>query len=219
MVSSVQNGCIPVHYTIHGLLDNNIYYFEDSGINCIVDPTRDAEYLMNTFGIEKLDYIIITHAHWDHCGAAKDLREITKAKVVASAIDTPAIEGTVTLGKAHRRYVPCPVDIQISDGDKVKVGSLELEAILTPGHTPGCMCFFVASHDNNAESSIHAPVMFSGDTLFYDTHGRTDFEGGSPEDMEHSLKRLSTYPEDTIVLPGHGRFTTIGAEKKWILQQ
>ena len=216
MISSVLKGCIPVHYTIHGLLDNNVYYFEDNGVNCIVDPTRDAEYLMNTFGIEKLDYVIITHGHWDHCGAANDLRKITNAKVIASAIDAPVIEGTVTLGKKHRRYIPCPVDIKLNDKDTIQIGSIALEAILTPGHTPGSMCLYTSSTSVSDDSLPKAPIMFSGDTLFYQTHGRTDFEGGSPEDMVLSLRRLATYPDNTIVLPGHGRFTSIGAEKTWI---
>ena len=109
------------------------------------------------------------------------------------------------------RAEPCPVDVWLNDGDTVEIGACTWQAMLTPGHTEGSMCFYLDSeHVPNASGK---PMLVSGDTLFNGTIGRTDFEGGSIQDMARSMRKLAKLPDETIVLPGHDQITSIGAER------
>ena len=99
----------------------------------------------------------------------------------------------------------------MKDGDKVQVGGMEWKVIATPGHTKGGICLYLDPECTGNPAA--APVLVSGDTLFCGTVGRTDFIGGSMDDMRRSLKRLAQLPDDTVVLPGHNALTTIGAER------
>ena len=110
----------------------------------------------------------------------------------------------------HR--ITCPVDQTVEDGDVIEIGNMKWQVMVTPGHTPGGICLFLEPNEGQDGS----PILISGDTLFAGTHGRVDFEGGSLEDMRESLKRLSTLPPETIVLPGHNNLTTIGREQGWL---
>ena len=98
------------------------------------------------------------------------------------------------------------MDILLKDGDKVEFGKSFLEVIATPGHTPGSICLY----------SKEKKWIFTGDTLFENARGRTDFPGGNELLINKSLKKLSQLPPDTKVFPGHGSFTTIEKEKSWI---
>ena len=143
-------------------------------------------------------------------GAAAALREATGAPVYASAIDAPNVENppSMSLGRTD----PCTVDVRVSHGDVLRVGDMEWKALVTPGHTPGSMCLFcIPQFGNHAEG---LPVLVSGDTLFAGTVGRTDFPGGSMDEMRASVKRLAKLPDDVAVLPGHNSLTTIGAERR-----
>lgn len=160
----------------------------------LIDPVReqyerDME-LINELGI-KLKYTLETHAHADHITAADQIRKETGAKAVA--------------GKESG--VDC-ADILVGEADTLEFGGLTIKVIATPGHTKGCISYFING------------LVFTGDTLFIRGTGRTDFQGGSARDLFNSVtKRLFSLPDETVVYPGHdykGRTaSTIAEEKKF----
>lgn len=153
-----------------------------------------------------VEYLILTHGHGDHIGGVESfLKEFPSAKLVASANEKQVLEdpnlnmSTYTCG----RPVILKADQYVSDGETIKVGNMELHFIQTPGHTPGGMCILVDD------------VLFSGDTLFEQSIGRTDFPGSSYEAIKDSIRnKLFQLPDNTSVLPGHMGPTTIGFEKE-----
>jgi glyoxylase-like metal-dependent hydrolase (beta-lactamase superfamily II) len=213
MAFRIDGACVPIEVLVMGMIDNNVYIIGDGEGCFVVDPTCEAQRILAAVGERRVHAIVLTHAHWDHVGAAAELRAATGATVVASEVDAPVIEGGKVLGPNHRRFKCCPVDRVVSEGDVVEIGGTEWKVIATPGHTPGSMCLFL---DSEGGTEAGSPVLVAGDTLFRGAHGRTDFEGGSPADMSASLKRLAQLPGETIVLPGHNGMTTIDAEAGWM---
>lgn len=208
---TVNGLCVDVRFLVMGPLENNVYIISDSEGTFVVDPSQDADKILAALDETKLDAIVITHAHWDHMGAAAQLREATGAPVIASVADAPLIEHPVDTGTS-RIADPCTVDRTVSNGDIVRVGNMEWKVIETPGHSKGSMCLFCIPQFGNHPGGL--PVLVSGDTLFAGTTGRTDFEGGSISDMAASMKKLAALPDDTAVLPGHNSLTTIGGERR-----
>lgn len=153
-----------------------------------------------------LEYIILTHAHGDHMGGVQDIqKEFPDAKLVACIHDKALLEDA-KLNMSTMVYgypVAFSADLYVADGETMKVGDLELKFLHTPGHTPGGMCILAED------------VLFSGDTLFEQSIGRTDFPGSSYQDILKSIhEKLFVLPDDTKVLPGHMGPTTIGYEKE-----
>lgn len=211
----VEGACIDIEFLVLGPIANNTFIISDDSSVIVVDPSADAPRIVNALGGRKLDAIFITHHHEDHTAALKELKDLTGAPVYASRIDTPIIENQPN--KTGYIYAEsCPVDHQLNDKDVVKIGSMRWKVIHTPGHTPGSICFFLASEDG---TYIERPnVLVSGDTLFCASIGRTDFPGGNMGQMRASLKRLSKLPDDTLVLPGHESLTTIGTEQNRVFR-
>ena len=202
---------LAVKVLVMGPIENNVYIIDDGATTFVVDPTCQPEDILKALEGRTVDSIVLTHFHWDHVGAAKALRDATGARVVASAVDAPVIRGERKLDPSHRPFEPCPIDLEVSDGDIVSIGAMRWKVLLTPGHTPGSMCLFL--EDGGLDK---APTLISGDTLFAGAHGRTDFVGGDPADMRVSLARLAQLPDNTVVLPGHNNPTTIAREKRWM---
>ncbi len=156
-------------------------------------------------------YLVHTHAHFDHIADVGTLRDRTKAPALLHPDDLPIYEAQPELARMfHIPDVPeiVKLDGDLRDGDRLKIGSVTIEVLHTPGHTPGSVCFAV--EDGKAPAQL-----LTGDTLFAGAIGRWDLGGTSMEDIVHSINtKLMDYPDDTLVIPGHGAFTTIGFERE-----
>lgn len=173
----------------------------------IIDPGAEAKTILEMVAREKIkvQYIINTHGHIDHVGANEEVRQALGVPLLIHEADgemcnKPHVSLSAFIGKL-RLAVP---DRLLTDGEKLSVGNLTLEVIATPGHTKGSSSLLVDG------------VLFTGDTLFAGSIGRTDFPGGSFEQIIRSIKeRLLAFPDNTPVYPGHGPRTTIGEEKRY----
>ncbi len=179
---------------------------EKNGEGAVIDPadTRVLRFAEEN-GIS-LKYIILTHCHFDHIGGVKAVAEQTGAKIAIHSYDAEGLtDNEINLGQfVGGDFVQKKADILLSDGDVLEIGDIKLEILHTPGHTPGGIGIL-------ADKS----VLFSGDTLFRRSIGRTDFPGGSYSVIVNSIKtKIFTLPEDIPVYPGHEAPTTIGEEKE-----
>lgn len=208
----IDGACLNVEFSVMGPIENNVYIIDDGKTAFVVDPTCDSDAIISQLGKRKLAAIVLTHRHWDHVGAASALRRKTGAITIATAIEAPYIEGTRSVPGERHEAPPCIVDHQVSHGDIVQIGDMPWKVIGTPGHTPGGMCLYIDPRFGCRPEG--APLLVSGDTLFYGTIGRTDFQGGDLGQMKQSLKRLAVLRDETIVLPGHGSITRIGDERQ-----
>ena len=194
-----------------GALQANTYLAVDEKTNegFIVDPGGYNKVLTKEVRVNNVNikYIILTHGHSDHiCGVNEHKAEFPDAKIVAYKDEEAMLENP-NLNQSPGFGVPysTKADILVSDGDELKVGDVTLKFIHTPGHTEGGMCIYVKE----------AKALFSGDTLFRQSIGRTDFPGGSYKEIMDSIrKKLFLLPDDTNVFPGHMGTTSIGFEKE-----
>lgn len=189
-----------------GAIQTNCYLVSAENAALVIDPgeydPRAAAFLKENAACQRL--ILLTHSHYDHICGAPRLREETGVPIAvgardAAALGDPAASLSDYFGGAHTPFAP---DRTLSDGETVTVGTLTLEVLETPGHTPGGVCFLAGD------------VLFSGDTLFADSVGRTDFPGGDTPALLRSLSRLSALGDGVRVYPGHGGETTVGHEKR-----
>lgn len=181
---------------------------EESGEAAIIDPGGDAPRLIEAVRERGLSptVILCTHAHFDHLGGVAGLVSEFGIPVCVGKRDEALYLDMEEQGRMFGvpvRQAP-PPDRLLSDGDVIRVGKLSVSVIETPGHTPGGLCFLVGG------------ALFSGDTLFDRSIGRTDLPGGSFGDILKSIReRLFILPDETVVYPGHEGSTTIGAEKRF----
>ena len=189
--------------------DQNCYIvYDDSLEGIVIDPGSDGEEIFDKIkklGI-RIKYILLTHCHYDHIEGLGILRKLTGAEVVASFECNLGIQSaSINLSMLFSDQISEePADLIINDSDIIKAGNMEIKVITTPGHTKGGVCFLI---DNE---------LFSGDTLFLRSVGRTDFPGGSSDTLIKSIKeKLYTLDDDTIVHPGHGNDTKINYEKRY----
>ena len=201
-----------------GTFEVNCSFVEDGGKVLIIDPGQEADRIIGI--LEKNGWtpeaILLTHGHFDHINGIPGL--------LARFPDLP-----VHVSEEDAKVMSHPMNTLPPEYAPVKVGKLKswevekfekwrIKVIPTPGHTPGGVCYYISpSHEppiTNHEPRItnHQSLLFSGDTLFAGSIGRTDLPGGDMATLMRSLDSLRALPEDTIVIPGHGMTTTIGRE-------
>lgn len=187
-----------IHKVVVGPMDNNVYVLrcKQTGDAVLLDAANEHDRLLDLSKALNVQEVLETHGHWDHIQAVPEMRDAGYS-VHVTAADSGMLPS---------------YDQLLDDDSVIEVGRLRLKTMLTPGHTPGSMCFLVEG----------SPILFSGDTLFPGGPGNTTFPGGDFPTIIWSLEDriFSKLPADTIVLPGHGDQTTIGEEsphlQEWI---
>lgn len=193
------NADLEVHKVVVGPYDNNVFVIrcKQSGDAVLIDAANEHERLLQLCDQLGVKRVLETHGHFDHIGAIPAMRE-AGYEVAVTAADAP-------------RLKEVGYDVFLDDKEVVEIGKLRLHVIHNPGHTEGSMSFKVDG----------APLLFTGDTLFPGGPGNTSFEGGDFDTIIKSItERMFVFPDDTLVLPGHGLDTTIGRERphldEWI---
>lgn len=174
----------------------------------VIDPGDEASVIFDVIEKNNLDVklVLITHAHWDHIGAVAEIAKKTGAKIAAHPLDIPALNKpdknlASLLGESLNAQIK--VDIELEDGQIIKVGDQNMQIMHTPGHSRGSVSVLI---DDS---------LFTGDLIFYRSIGRTDFEGGSLSALKHSVNEKVFKCDDSVIIyPGHGPATTVGDERK-----
>lgn len=189
-----------------GLIKTNCYLLKSDKAAVVIDPgfIRDGFFEFLNENQDKERLILLTHAHFDHIGGAADLRSRTGVKIGIGKDDAPALsDRRLNLSEQfHTDIEPFLPDISFESGEKFNVGDIDFKVIFTPGHTKGGVSY------------LSGDCLFSGDTLFESSAGRTDFPGGDIRALKKSLKKLMSLPGNVKVYPGHGDFTTISRERE-----
>lgn len=186
----------------------NCYIMQDEETKeaICIDPGGSIEKIIEMLKIlnAKLKYIYLTHSHMDHIEKAEELKDIYGGEILISRKGAENINNPeINLSSMSGVELYTTVDSRVDDKDILHIGKIELEVILTPGHTD----------DGTSLYCKEEGIVFTGDTLMCMGYGRTDFPTGNLRELKKSLKKLFALPENTFVYPGHGIATTIGDEK------
>lgn len=194
-----------------GMCQTNCYYLYEEGSKeaVFVDPADQGAYLyeqVQKAGLQIVG-ILLTHGHFDHIWGANELRKLSGAKIYALDVEKALCENAETnLSAQCGRPETVIPDVYVRDGEEITLAGMTAKVIATPGHTVGSCCYYFAKDK----------ALISGDTLFQESVGRTDFETGSYSAIIRSVnEKLFLLPDDVNVYPGHGGETTIGHEKKY----
>jgi hydroxyacylglutathione hydrolase len=194
---------------ILGMVGTNCYLLCNMDIKeCVlIDPADSQDEISRMIDESgcSLKGILLTHGHFDHIMAADAVRDKYGVKVYASCDEKNTLEQPhINLGEAYGLKLSVKADVWHKDGEILKLAGFDIEALHTPGHTEGGSCYYVRE----------IGVLFSGDTLFCGSVGRTDFPGGSMSEIVRSIKeKVMVLPDDTKVYPGHGEGTSVGYER------
>ena len=192
---------------IVGLLHTNCYIIEDevSSKCAVIDPGGAYERISEALEGKKPEYIILTHGHFDHVLAAARLQSDTGAKVLVHKSDENMLKERYVKNTGYHRgnYDAPTVDRYLEDEMTLELGQLKLRILNTPGHSKGS-CVVICND-----------CIFSGDTLFYESWGRCDLDGGDDGEMLQSLRRLGKLEGEYTVYPGHGESTQLSHERKY----
>lgn len=199
--------------SVHVVTDyffTNCYVVQDEGTGrtAVIDPGEACDSLveqLERIGSEYVDYILLTHCHLDHIMGAAQIHRLTGAPIVVHSADAAGLSDDCING-AEEFFMKIEehpaADIIVNDGDTFMLGDMKFRVMHTPGHSAGSVCYI-------AEDTV-----FSGDTLFRMSCGRTDLPTGNPQEILKSLKKLAALEGDYKVYPGHGEPTTLEFERK-----
>ncbi|NQY73763.1 MAG: MBL fold metallo-hydrolase [Candidatus Margulisbacteria bacterium] len=187
-----------IHQFEVGPMQNFVYLIEETATKkaAVVDPAWDVPKIIDEVNTRNLDLtsLYLTHGHHDHVNGVEELLRFKPIPIYLSAHET--IYSTPSSAETHL----------LKDHDHITLGTLDIAVIHTPGHTPGGQCFLVENH------------LISGDTVFINGCGRCDLPASNPEDMYHSLRKIMTLPDPTVIYPGHNYYSaatdTLGNQKQ-----
>ena len=188
-----------------GSWGSNCYLLTVGSHAALVDPSANASTLMDAVAQKGalLDYILLTHGHFDHIVSIDTLRQYTDAPVIIHENDAEMLGDSsknafYTFFRQERTY--CDADRLLNDGESLKIGDETIRVIHTPGHSPGSVCYLC----NEGQ------FMLTGDTLFDEGVGRCDLWKGDRDRLRDSLKKLRDYPQNNLIYPGHGAPARLG---------
>ena len=189
-----------------GPLNVNSYFLVNDKNQAVVidggENYKKIKQVSEQYGFD-IKAVLLTHAHFDHSGNAKKLQD-DGAQIYISKIDAPKLLNDDNLSSDFgRKFEYLTADYTFTDGEVLNVCDIAIKVIATPGHTDGSVCFMVEN------------ALFTGDTLFLGSVGRTDFKSGNREDMVNSIKKLFNLEGNYTVYPGHDEFTTLERERKY----
>ena len=189
----------------------NCYFVYHEGDNRVIfiDPGDQGDYIYEQLKANGfvVDTILLTHGHFDHIWGAAKLRELSKAKIYALEEEKELLESAY-LNASEAAGRPCILNCDgfLRDGDELNILDFKIKVLATPGHTIGSCCYYFYEDG----------ILLSGDTLFEESVGRTDLPTGSMSALKQSIMdKLSPLPDETVVYPGHGSYTTIDNERRY----
>ena len=199
---------INVKRMVVGPIRTNCYIVNrtESDKAIIIDPGDEADEIERRLKKYRImpAAILLTHGHFDHIGAAKILKNHFGIKIYAYHEEKQILESDMNLGRSFGMPISGRADEYLKDGEVITIDGISFKVIHTPGHTVGSCCFYIEE----------SKMLFSGDTLFCSSHGRTDFPTGSQSAIIRSIvDKLLVLDKDTHVYPGHEEETTISSEK------
>lgn len=194
-----------------GEIETNTYVLESDGVFAVLDPAFENAELLDFLKSKNVKYVLLTHGHFDHISGVNSVARATGAKVCVHSLDGEMLlDGNKSYYNSHFGGIQEPIkaDILLNDSDELKLGNTKIRVMHTPGHTMGSVCYIFEKEK----------IIFSGDTLFRLSAGRTDLAGINPvlagRNELASLKKLAALDGDYTVYPGHGEETTLQFERE-----
>ena len=193
-----------IERVIVGELDTNCYLVSEGNTAVVIDPGDEAGKIFGRLGDRQLAAILLTHGHFDHIGGVSKLKKMTGAQVYMHETDVPMVtDRSKSLGIDFGfGTTPFEVDKTVNDGDELNFGGMNFKVMHTPGHSGGGVIYAVGG------------VVFGGDLIFKCSIGRYD-HGDFADEMASIERVLGSFPDETVIYPGHGPETTVGYEKKY----